>query len=275
MPTIRPQLRQWILDTTRSGHGVAEVLRLMEESGYKPQESRRIVAKVLNQPLTVVPDIRPSRQGVPLQHPEPPVVQADGQAVTVTLCLDQPPLRVLDNLLSEEECNQLVALARPRLKRAMTVAADGRHQLDERRTSEGMFFRPGEVALVQRIEQRLASLLGVPATHGEGIQVLHYMPGQEYEPHFDWFNPEEPGFQTLTAYSGQRMASVVMYLNTPEGGGGTGFPEVGLTVTARTGSAVYFAYDTGDQSSLHAGLPVTAGEKWIATKWLRERPFVG
>jgi len=64
-----------------------------------------------------------------------------------------------------------------------------------------------------------------------------------------------------------------MYLNTPEAGGGTAFPQVGLTVTALRGSAVYFAYDTGDEASLHAGLPVEKGEKWIATKWLRERPF--
>jgi prolyl 4-hydroxylase len=66
-----------------------------------------------------------------------------------------------------------------------------------------------------------------------------------------------------------------MYLNTPDGGGATAFPEIGLTVTALRGSAVYFAYDTGDTTSLHAGLPVTKGEKWIATKWLRERPFQG
>jgi len=64
-----------------------------------------------------------------------------------------------------------------------------------------------------------------------------------------------------------------MYLNTPEEGGGTAFPRIGLTVTAMRGSAVYFAYDSGDESSLHAGLPVLKGEKWIATKWLRERPY--
>jgi len=77
----------------------------------------------------------------------------------------------------------------------------------------------------------------------------------------------------VTARGGQRIASVVMYLNTPEEGGGTGFPHIGLTVTAMRGSAVYFAYETGDQASLHAGLPVIKGEKWIATKWLRERPY--
>ena len=150
---------------------------------------------------------------------------------------------------------------------------EGRHQTDERRTSQGMFFAIGETPLVQRIEQRIADLLAIPVTHGEGLQILHYQPGQEYEPHFDWFNPDQPGYSAVTSRGGQRIASVVMYLNTPEEGGGTAFPRIGLTVTAMRGSAVYFAYDTGDEASLHAGLPVLKGEKWIATKWLRERPY--
>jgi prolyl 4-hydroxylase len=187
--------------------------------------------------------------------------------------VDAPALRVLDGLLTGHECTELIELSRPRLQRALTVDSEGRQQVDQRRTSEGMFFRLNELPLIGRIEQRLASLLGVPADHGEGLQILHYLPGQEYEPHFDWFDAEQPGFATITATGGQRIASVVMYLNTPAQGGGTAFPEIGLTVTARRGSAVYFAYDGGDRSSLLAGLPVVRGEKWIATKWLRERPF--
>jgi prolyl 4-hydroxylase len=136
-----------------------------------------------------------------------------------------------------------------------------------------MFFKLGETPLVRNIEARLAKLLDLPVEHGEGLQVLHYLPGQEYEPHYDWFDPTQPGYAAVTARGGQRIASVVMYLNTPEEGGGTAFPNVGLTVTAQTGSAVYFAYEGGDTSSLHAGLPVIRGEKWIATKWLRERPL--
>ena len=179
----------------------------------------------------------------------------------------------LENLLDEAECAELIELARPRLARALTVDDDGKQQVDQRRTSEGMFFSIGELPLVARIEQRLAGLLGLPVSHGEGLQILHYRPGQEYEPHFDWFDPALPGYDAITRSGGQRIASVVIYLNTPELGGGTAFPELGLTVTARRGSAVYFAYEGGDPSSLHAGLPVICGEKWIATKWLRERPY--
>lgn len=273
--TISPELREWILVTTRAGHGVPEVLRLMKDNGYDPRQSRSIVAEVLKLPLSALTASteKPAPRGLRTRHPEAPSVRIGGHAIDVSLSVDAPPLRVLEGMLGEAECAELIELARPRLQRAMTVDDNGKHQVDQRRTSEGMFFSLGELPLVRQIEQRLADLLGLPANHGEGLQILHYEPGQAYEPHFDWFDPELPGYETITRSGGQRIASVVMYLNTPEQGGGTAFPELGLTVTARRGSAVYFAYEGGDQSSLHAGLPVLRGEKWIATKWLRERPY--
>lgn len=272
--TISPELREWILATTRAGHGVPDVLRLMKENGYDPRQSRSIVAEVLKLPLAALhASTEKAPQGLRTKHPEAPEVSIDGHTIRVSLSVEAPALRVLDGILTEQECAGLIELAQPRLQRALTVDSEGRNQVDHRRTSEGMFFTLNERPLIGRIEQRLASLLGVPVNHGEGLQILHYLPGQEYEPHYDWFDPEQPGYDTVTAIGGQRIASVVMYLNTPEQGGGTAFPEIGLTVTARCGSAVYFAYEGGDHTSLHAGLPVTRGEKWIATKWLRERPY--
>ncbi|MFI4959109.1 MAG: prolyl hydroxylase family protein, partial [Lysobacterales bacterium] len=267
--TISPELREWILATTRAGHGVPDVLRLMKDNGYDPRQSRSIVAEVLKLPLAALHAStgKQASPGLRTKHPEAPEVSVDGHTIQIPLSVEAPMLRVLDGMLTEQECAELIELARPRLQRALTVDSDGKHQVDHRRTSEGMFFTLNELPLVGRIEQRLASLLGVPVNHGEGLQILHYLPGQEYEPHYDWFDPEQPGYGAITAAGGQRIASVVMYLNTPAQGGGTAFPEIGLTVTARRGSAVYFAYEGGDRSSLHAGLPVVRGEKWIATKW--------
>jgi prolyl 4-hydroxylase len=275
---IRPELREWILATTRAGHGLPDVLRLMEENGYNPRQSRSIVAEVLKVPLaalnaTTQHTAAKAPQGMRTKHPEAPEVIIDGHAIGVSLSVDAPTLRVLDGILSEQECADLIELARPRLQRTLTVDTDGRYQVDQRRTSEGTFFAINELPLIGLIEQRLSRLLQIPVDHGEGLQILHYLPGQEYEPHYDWFDPELPSFGPITKWGGQRIASVVMYLNTPEQGGGTAFPGIGLTITARRGSAVYFAYEGGDRTSLHAGLPVLRGEKWIATKWLRERPF--
>lgn len=275
-PTIRPELREWILSTTRDGHSVEAVLKLMQETGYDPRQSRSIVASVLNMPIAAL-DAHASApkgpQGRRTRHPEAPHATVDGRLIDVSVSIESPALRVLGNLLSAEECAALIEEAKPRLQRAKTVDGSGKQQIDARRTSEGMFFTIGESLLVRRIEQRIATLLSIPIDHGEGLQILHYLPGQQYEPHYDWFDPEQPGFAAITAKGGQRIASLVMYLNTPEAGGGTAFPDIGLTVTAMCGSAVYFAYDTGDTASLHAGLPVQKGEKWIATKWLREHPF--
>ena len=272
---IRPELREWILSTTRAGHSVEAVLKLMQETGYDPRQSRSIVAAVLKMPPTALDAYTqaPKQPGRRTRHPEAPQMTIDGRTIHVALSVESPALRVLNDLLSHDECDALIEEAKPRLQRAMTVDISGKHQVDARRTSEGMFFGIGESPLIKRIEKRIATLLSIPVDHGEGLQVLHYLPGQQYEPHHDWFDPEQSGFAAITAKGGQRIASLVMYLNTPEAGGGTAFPEIGLTVTAWRGSAVYFAYDTGDTASLHAGLPVSKGEKWIATKWLRERPF--
>ena len=62
-----------------------------------------------------------------------------------------------------------------------------------------MFFQVGETPLIERIEQRIADLVDMPAHYGEGLQVLHYQPGQQYEPHFDWFDPEHHGYEVLDA----------------------------------------------------------------------------
>ena len=269
----RPELRDWILATARGGHTPLEVVKLMQDAGYDQQQCHRAVSEVLGVPLAALNATIPRAGARRTTHPAAPSSVADGHAVRVSASLDSPVVRVLDGLLTDDECGDLIALASPRLARSLTVDDKGRHQTDERRTSNGMFFSLGETPLIERIERRIARLVDLPVEHGEGLQVLHYQPGQEYEPHFDWFDPTQPGFNAVTARGGQRIASIVMYLNTPEEGGGTGFPAAGLIVTALRGSAVYFAYDTGDQSSLHAGLPVIRGEKWIATKWLRERPY--
>jgi prolyl 4-hydroxylase len=267
-PAISTELRQWVLATRAAGHDAHAIHALLHSHGYREEASRLIVAEVPRQ----MPDTGP--RGLRPRHPEAPLADAGGHEVKVGMSLTSPTVRLLEGLVSGEEGDALIELARPRLARALTVDQAGRQRVDTRRTSAGMFFRIGETPLIERIEARLADLLGIPVNHGEGLQVLHYGPGQEYEPHYDWFDPTQPGFEAVTAHGGQRIASVVMYLNTPEAGGGTGFPHAGLTVTAVKGGAVYFAYDTNDTASLHAGLPVERGEKWIATKWLRERPFV-
>jgi prolyl 4-hydroxylase len=187
-----------------------------------------------------------------------------------------PRVVVFGGLLSDEECEQLIAQATPRLARSLTVATKtGGEEVNADRTSNGMFFQRGENELVSRLERRFARLLNWPEENGEGLQILQYGPGAEYKPHYDYFDPAEPGTPTILKRGGQRVGTLIMYLHEPTKGGGTVFPDVHLEVSPRRGNGVFFSYERPHPStkSLHGGAPVIEGEKWIATKWLRERRF--
>jgi prolyl 4-hydroxylase len=190
--------------------------------------------------------------------------------------MKHPRVIVFGGLLSDAECDELVASARPRLVRSETVDnATGGSEVNAARTSSGMFFQRGETPLIDRIEQRIGHLLRWPVERGEGLQILHYRPGAEYRPHHDFFDPAQPGTPRILERGGQRVATLVMYLNTPLKGGATTFPDVQFEVAAAKGNAVFFSYDRPHAvtRTLHGGAPVVEGEKWVATKWLREGRF--
>ena len=203
----------------------------------------------------------------------------DGGDKWVSVLLRQyaPEVVVFANLLTGLECDALIEAAKPRMSRSLTVNTQtGEESLHPDRTSQGMFFERLENDVVARIEKRIAKLLHWPINHGEGLQVLSYRNGAQYLPHYDYFDPLDEGTPTLLARGGQRVATLIMYLAEPEAGGATVFPDLGLQVMPKRGQAVFFSYPVplAASLSLHGGEPVTAGEKWIATKWLRQREFV-
>ena len=220
-------------------------------------------------PATLVPG--PALDGAPT------VLTVAGHTVRVLTTMKHPRVVVFGGLLSDEECIALMALAEPRLARSETVDnTTGGSEVNAARTSDGMFFERGEHALISTLEARIAELLCWPLENGEGLQILRYRPGAEYRPHHDYFDPVHSGTPRILERGGQRVGTLVMYLNTPDGGGATTFPDVGLEVAPVRGNAVFFSYDRAHVSTktLHGGAPVTAGEKWVATKWLRQGVFV-
>ncbi len=272
---ITPELRQWIVAQAQSGHSPEDVLAAMKTAGWNEDVAIAAMEETLTQHLdkslpapVPVPDVDVSRS--------PRRLDAGDRQVEVVMAMQSPRVVVLGGLLSDAECDALIEAARPRLARSLTVqTATGGEEVNADRTSQGMFFDRGESALLKTIEARIARLVQWPVERGEGIQVLHYRPGAEYKPHYDYFDPDQPGTPTILKRGGQRVGTLVMYLNDPEAGGGTTFPDVGLEVAPRKGSAVFFNYNRPHPStrSLHGGAPVLAGDKWVATKWLREEVF--
>jgi len=169
-------------------------------------------------------------------------------------------------------------LARGRLCPSTVVDPhSGQDKVAQHRDSEGMFFELCENPFIARLDRRISALMNCPLEHGEGLQVLRYGPQARNTPHFDFLVPSHDANRASLARSGQRISTLVVYLNDVGAGGETVFPEVGLAVTPKRGNAVYFEYANSrrqvDPLSVHAGAPVVQGEKWALTKWMREKPF--
>ena len=278
--SITPELRHWIVEQAKAGHKPDVVLKSMMDSGWEEE----VAIRALEETLQGFLDEHAKAAGLPAPKPvpepdiagSPSVVRAFDRDVRIVMAMRNPRVVVFGGLLSHEECDAIVDLARPRLARSETVDnATGGSEVNAARTSEGMFFRRGEHEVISRLEQRIAALVNWPIENGEGLQILHYRPGAEYKPHYDYFDPAQPGTPTILKRGGQRVGTLVMYLNDPERGGGTTFPDVHLEVAPMKGNAVFFSYDRPHPmtKTLHGGAPVQAGEKWVATKWLREGQF--
>lgn len=204
----------------------------------------------------------------------------DDRVVTIRLRCRAPELVVFDDVLDPDECQALIDLARDRLCASMVMDTDTGVVDTDTRSSTGTTLMPGTSALLDRVETRLADLVDWPLAHTEHLEAVRYGPEQKFSSHLDYFDrPDLPLHQRELQNAGQRVGTLVLYLSDVPHGGGTAFDALGLEVRPRRGSAVFFAYQLPggrmDAASLHQGLAVHEGEKWVATLWLRERRYRG
>ncbi len=278
---VTPELREWMLAQARAGCAQDDILKAMHASGWDDGVARGALMQVLQPTLaqTPLPQLPPVPDAAGSPVPGPDLSSASGvlrlpdREVQVLMTMQRPRVVLFGGFLSDAECGALIDLSRARLARSETVNhRSGGSQVNAARTSDGMFFERGQTPLIERIEQRISALLHWPADNGEGLQILRYRPGAQYRPHFDYFDPAQPGTAAVLERGGQRVGTLVMYLEVPAQGGSTTFPDVGLEVMPVKGHALFFSYDRPHESTgtLHGGAPVSEGEKWVATKWLRE-----
>lgn len=285
------ELGDWISRGLIGGHAPADIVEALAAQKFDPAIAAQLVEAIQ----------RAQREGKPLPQgsltvevsaaaaaaseahvprmPSGPVLKTTDRDVRVLSRMEKPMIAVLEGVLSPQECDELMTMARPRLKPSTTVdPTTGFDMVSTNRTSEGMFFRLEENPFIARLDRRISALMQLPVENGEGLQVLRYPEGARSAPHFDFLMPTNAANQASIARSGQRVSTLVIYLNDVKRGGETVFPEIGFGVTPRRGNAVYFEYCDArnqlDGRSLHAGSEVTAGEKWVVTKWMRQKKFM-
>lgn len=183
-------------------------------------------------------------------------------------------LYIKRGFLSPEECAAVIE--RIDTNRRPSTIADHDGGDPEFRTSETCDL-DGRDPVIAAIDQRIAAYAGLPLPHGEPMQGQRYAVGQEFKLHTDYFEPNGIEYQTYCAVAGQRTWTVMIYLNEPGDGGATRFKHIDKIVKPETGKLLAWSNLLADGrpnlNTLHQGMKVRRGVKYIITKWFRERPW--
>jgi prolyl 4-hydroxylase len=192
-----------------------------------------------------------------------------------------PRILVSRGFASALECDWLIEAARPR-----TVAAQiynpqtgtGFEARNVRNNSAAAFGVLETGVLLCAMRGRLRASIDLGGHEFEPLMVLHYQAGQQFAPHFDFIDPEQQGLREDIAQKGQRVATLLIYLNDDFTGGQTTFPTLGYSFKGGKGDALLFwntdAQGRPDRRMLHAGMPPLRGEKWLLSQWIRRRDQV-
>jgi hypothetical protein len=189
-----------------------------------------------------------------------------------------PLIESITGLLDTMECSHLAALSMPHLRPSRVISDQQSGAAIAGRSSEGMNFHPGiRDVVVTTVIRRLCDIAGCDFSQTEPLTALMYIPGAQYKVHPDYFPLDTQAGKIQLVNGGQRIKTIICYLNEVAGGGETEFPDLGIKVSPIPGSAVYFENtdETGQPytGSRHAGLPVTDGMKWISTLWIRQSEY--
>lgn len=182
-------------------------------------------------------------------------------------------LFVVREFLSAKECEQVIALIdKDRVPSGLLApSAD-----PEFRTSESCNLRLSDPVNL-KVQSKIDTLMGIDPRHGETIQGQRYAVGQQFKEHHDFFYTSEPYWPEQEKIGGQRTWTAMIFLNEPEAGGQTWFTKANVRVTPRIGNLLAWnnldEYGQPNPYSLHTGMPVGGGVKYIITKWYRERPW--
>ncbi|MEO6387501.1 MAG: 2OG-Fe(II) oxygenase [Croceibacterium sp.] len=187
---------------------------------------------------------------------------------------DKAELFAIGDFLDPQECARLIAITDAVAKPSRAFDAD---YASNYRTSYSGDVDPLD-PFVRGLQRRFDDLLGIDPSFGETIQTQRYLAGQQFEPHADWFASNTPYWEVEKNRGGQRSFTAMAYLNTVEEGGTTDFPNLGLSFEPRPGTLLVWnnadAQGVPNPFTIHAGMPVIKGEKYVITKWYRCRRWI-
>lgn len=278
------EVKSYVENLHTAGKNFSQIVVILAvQKGYSQHVAQRMVEAILDfegngyrmvqstsQTCANIPDIDTSDEQL--------ILNLSDKEVGLSFEQFSPRVVLLENFLSEEECDKICEIATVHLKVA-TVLDRGHEEgvlLKEVRDCDVVGLLPMHSTEIGVVERRIEELTGWPQNFGEPLQVQRYRKGGKFDPHYDFFLENTSYYENETKSGGQRVATMIIYLKQPEAGGATYFANLGIRIIPRKGSAVFFSYPNANSQSgtLHAGAPIISGEKWIMTKWFREGNFM-
>lgn len=192
----------------------------------------------------------------------------------------EPVMGLVADMAEPWLCDWLIGQARGRLTQAEVYNpyTQGRESTPERTNSSALMSLLDTDLAQIALQARIAATVGIPFANLEPAFVLHYAPGQTFHDHYDFVDPETPGYADEIARNGQRVTTFLIYLNDGYDGGETDFPRLGISHRGTAGQGFFFANvranGEADTATLHAGRPPSRGEKWVLSQFIRDRALV-
>jgi len=190
---------------------------------------------------------------------------------------NDPIIYTIDNAVTDEECEHIINIAKPNLKRAL-VCGDKGSYIDSGRTNSSYWIRHDFDEITMNVCERISSIVNIPLEFAENMQIIYYDKNETYNRHYDGWKHDKTEYSfRLMNNSGQRLVTAFCYLNTVEKGGSTCFTKLNIHVPAEKGKLLTFHNVYTNTNKLHpdtehSGMPVLEGEKYAFNLWFREVP---
>lgn len=196
-----------------------------------------------------------------------------------TIIVNELPLiQTCPNFLSKDECNELIEYSKGKLEQGEVVdgiTGESVVNVDYRSAFTCALSKSSEIS--KTIFNKVEKFTNISSLQYEIASITHYAVGQQFKLHPDYLNPRDThDSKSILQYGGNRIGTIIIYLNEVEKGGETLFPWIGQFIIPKTGKLVHFKYNYSNAElnirTEHASMPVLEGEKYILTIWFREQP---
>ena len=267
--------RQWLLENLQRGCKPEELVQILQQNGFSMASIKaEMKDKFPSTPFAVMnngdKNIDNSDRNVDFHQLANVAITQNPNAEK--LQNDNAQLFILPNFMTAEECEQTIAEMNKKLRPSKVTVFDGDKAF---RTSTTCDLGLQDSDFIQRIDRKIADVVGIPVAFSETIQGQKYQIGQEFKAHTDYFAPNSEEYRKFAGELGQRTWTCMVYLNDTEQGGQTHFTQLGAEFSPSRGTAVMWnnLKPNGEVNpyTLHHAKPVIEGEKYVITKWFRTR----